>query len=488
MMAILVLFVLVLIVFQISISTSTDARIARNQTTIANMDLAIESVLLQIFEDLKADGEAGAAAGSAAVAGQASSPEPGIQGGAGGGGPTDSSQDDWARPGRYEINELTLRILFQDEDSKFNVLNLLTPDEDEARKAHERVIRILDLCREGTSADIDSSKAEDMADAMLEHMQRRENSVLPRPKLVTDDEENAPERGLPMSLREFVVLEPFDESHFRDFRDEEGAVVHSITSFLTLWTSLTTKDAASQPASATPAPEPSPPENPLTANTGAGGDPEEPLSGSGEPEGVPGQEEPVEGGEPGETGARAAEEDRSGGVRINVNRAPRAVLHALMDDREVPSYFWDRIVEYRNEEDEEAQDSDEEPVYDEFDREVVVRKIFRSVEDLVQIDGWEAMEPIAQAEVRQLLDVKSQVFSIFVTARRRTGEGEDLDFKWDQELVQEDEERGLDLVRTVRCIVWRRQGENEIEILPLERREVLDYVPFEVLDFPGEDR
>jgi hypothetical protein len=44
-------------------------------------------------------------------------------------------------------------------------------------------------------------------------------------------------------------------------------------------------------------------------------------------------------------------------------------------------------------------------------------------------------------------------------------------------------------VRTVRCVVWRREGADDgVEIVPIVRWEVLDYFPFEVLDDPTERR
>ena len=44
-------------------------------------------------------------------------------------------------------------------------------------------------------------------------------------------------------------------------------------------------------------------------------------------------------------------------------------------------------------------------------------------------------------------------------------------------------------MRTVRSVVWRRVLEDgSVQIVPLVRWEVLDYVPLEVQDFPDEDR
>src|SRR5258706_266961 len=137
LLSLLILLVLVAIVMQIRIGTMTDARVARNDIGLTTMDLAIESALLQVDDQLLQDAKgsgapapsAGAAAGAAG--GDASS-------GAGGGAPapsgpnpqaSDSPKDEWARPHRTTLNDERLRILVQDEDSKINVLNMLNPDE-----------------------------------------------------------------------------------------------------------------------------------------------------------------------------------------------------------------------------------------------------------------------------------------------------------------------------------------------------------------------
>ena len=54
--------------------------------------------------------------------------------------------------------------------------------------------------------------------------------------------------------------------------------------------------------------------------------------------------------------------------------------------------------------------------------------------------------------------------------------------------LEREEVEGQGLVMTVRSIVWRRDtGEGNVEIVPLVRWEVLDYVPYPVRDFPDED-
>ena len=145
------LFVVITIAIQIGIGTMTDARVARNDLGLAAMDDAIESAMLEVFEQLKSDaggGESGADQGSDPLDG-GMDPTAALSGAGGGeaGGAVDSRQDEWARPQRTEINGLELRIFVQDEDSKYNVLNMLQDDEDMAEECVERVARIIDLAR-----------------------------------------------------------------------------------------------------------------------------------------------------------------------------------------------------------------------------------------------------------------------------------------------------------------------------------------------------
>jgi len=499
LLSLLVLLVLVVIMSQLNIATVTDARVNRNELALKTMDLAIESTLLEISETLITDADsAGADEGAEGAdpfgggGGGGGFPGAGGEEEGGGSGSTDSRQDDWATPIRTEINGIRLRVLIQDEDSKVNVLTMLSEDEEEAEKAFDRVVRVLDWCRHGTDSDIDGGDAREMALAMREHLTDRTNSFLPRPDLVTDLEEKR-DLGLPLSLREFVVLEPFSEDLFRDYLDEDGEVVHSIASFLTVWSAVTTRDQMEQTNA----------EN--AEDGGAGGDGgsgdegDDPLTASGsggDDESSPGG--PLGGGASasaqgsssmgtGAGGGGATGTPEKMGVAVNINTAPLAVLRSLMDDRDVSPRLWDAVLEYRNEEDEEALGEDEEPPLNEFGEEIIVPKIFEDLSALEEFDDYRDLDAEIKAELDNLLNVESHVFSIVVTARKPTGMGANLDFGGSREEIEEEERSGQALTRTVRCVVWRRQGGDGWEIVPLERWEVLDYMPYEVKDYADDD-
>jgi hypothetical protein len=507
MLSFMVLLVLILILAQIKYSTDTTGRVGRNEETLVSMDSAIESCLLQVFEDLKSDAEASGAGSGLEGGGAGAGADGAASGGAASGGaapggqtadPTDSKEDEWARAQRTELNEIQVRILIQDEDSKFNLLSVLTADEDEAEKALDRLSRVIEWSRKGTKAEIDGSTARRMATTMLEYLRRRSSQVLPRPELLSDVEEDE-ELGLPLSLREFVALDPelFTPDLFRDFLDEDERVVHSLGSFLTVWSSVGTLDDARQQAAepgggAQPQdPESEDPSQDASQDPSQGepdpsqGPVQDPTQGAQDPTQDPTQD-PSQGSVAGSEGSGATGQGGGSpppGWAINVNTAPGAVLHALMEDRDLPYRFWDDVVLYRNEKDETVEEN-EDPPLDEYGQPIIVRQFFRTVADLANVDGWESIEPLVQAEITGLLKTRSQVFSIFVTARKPTGE-ERIEPYSRREDIEREEAVWQGLVRTVRAVVWRREvSEGEAEIVPIVRWEVLDYVPFEVLDFP----
>lgn len=531
LLALLLLVVLIAISIQISVTTGTDARIARNDLTVSVMDLSIESAFLQVGETLKTDGEAAADEGAAApgtgapTAAGAGGAVPGAGAAAGGEAQSnDSQRDEWHQPQRTTINDIQLRIFVQDEDSKYNVLNMLAPDEKEAQAAYDRVVRVLDFCREGSREfDIDSRTADDMAKAMLEHMKRRKESKIPRPSLLSDVEDA--DEGLPQTLEEFAALQPFEDHHFRDFRDADGRVVHSIGSFLTVWTSLglaadlpqTAKSGTG--ASTTGGAGAAGGASGASGSGGTGGSGSSgkggasTQSGSGATSGgnrnTTGAGGTGGAGATGQTGGGAAGgaggaagaaggPTSSGGYAVNVNTAPSAVLKALFDDREVPPRFFDRVLEYRNLEEEEkegeasseeAKLEDEEPELDEYGQEKIERRIFDSIGELAEVEGFKDLPTEQQNKVNQLLSTTSNVFSIYIVARKSTSAQGDMDSALSPaELRKKEETAGDSLVRVVRGVVWRHTVDDEIVLTPIVRWEILDYLPFEVLDFPPDDR
>ena len=499
MLAMMVLFVLLLIVFQISISTGTDARVSRNEEVLKAMDLSIESFLTRSYETLIEDGDADAEGDAGGGMGGAD-PMAGMGGGGGDApaaqAPCDSREDGWAKVETGSPNGLDLRVLIQDEDSKFNLLTLLAENEDEAKKAFDRLARVIEYSRAGTEAEIDGTEASRMAHAMLEYMNRRRDQLLPKTDLLSDDDEKE-DWGLPLSLRELVAADPevFKPDHFRDFEDESGKVVHSLGSFITVWTSLTTSGGGGGGGGGAAAGAAAGGAGIADPAAGAGAGTTDPTGGAGATDGGSTLQTDAGGGAvPGAGGAGAgglpAAGATSGGVAVNVNTAPLAVLRALLEDRDVPYGWWEAVMEYRNTIDEAAAEAAGDEEYTELNEvgeDVGPFQVFDTFEKLQDVDGWYEIEPLFQGELNNLLTTKSSVFSIFVTARKQGNEEDQVQARSEAER-RELERKAGGLVRTVRCVVWRRTGaEGTTELVPLVRWEVLDYQPIPVLDYPEDD-
>ena len=405
---------------------------------LTKMDLAVRSSLYEVLEQLREDGELRLGAGEE---GGGDVPDMGDQSAVPEGGEVaesnpdavDSQMDEWAQVMATAIDDVQLRILIEDEDRKYNILNMLNADEDLADEAVERVARILDYCREDTDDDISMTEAEDLARVMRDHMLERANSLLPRPEALLNDDDERSTVGLPLTMREFLPLDPFEEHLFRDYFDAGEARVHAITSYLTCYTS-----------------------------PGTGG------------------------------GAGMQAVIAEGGHNVNVNTAPLAVLMGLFDGRDVSGRFWDDVLEYRNDEEElppTTEQEEEEEVLDEFGQPVVRRQFFDGLEELAELPDWDGMEPELRGEIEGLLRVESDVFSITITARVPTADEARQVLEFDSRQEQEEYERsGLFLVRTVRAVYWRKMGEDSVEMVALVPWEVLDYAPLPVLDRPEDGR
>ncbi|MFT7679251.1 MAG: hypothetical protein ACI8QC_003252 [Planctomycetota bacterium] len=427
LLAFLVLMVILMITYQITRSTSTDQIETRRSLVFTGMDLAIESAFLQIAEDLAADGDAGGAAEDS----EDGPPLPPLGGeGEGEGGEpesTDSQMDEWATPSATTIGGLDLRILIEDENRKFNILGMLAEDEEEAQTAFDIVVRILDQAREGTLADIASGEAEVMARVMRDHMLSRDNTMLPSPLLLSAgpvEEQEAGAPVLPMSLREFLVLEPFEPHHFRDLFDENGDRVHSIGSFLTMYTS--------------------------------------PTDGGGTPEGG------------------WAVNVNTAPLAVLMSLFDTRVVDSRVWD--------EVLLYRNDEEELGPDDEEVEPTLDEFGNEVIVKRIFDDLEELDEVYDFEALEAEVKAEVLERLQVNSDVFSVTITSRMATSNQDQGSEGFNTRREREEYERdGTHLVRTVRRIYWRVSSEEESSMVILVNWEVLDYSPLEVLDFPDAD-
>jgi len=439
----------------------------------------------------------------------------GGEGGAGGGA-TESRRDDWARPQRTEINGVSLRVLIEDESRKLNVLGMLTADDDEAEKAFRRVVRVLDLFREGTADDLSSGQAEAAADALRQHLVRRRDSKLPRSPLLSDDPQEL-DRGMPLTLAELVVVEPFERDWFRDRRNADGIVVHGLERYLTVWSSMQTQ-AAMLEARAAEQPGGTVGGSGGTGSGGQGGAAGQGGTGSGGQGGPAGQggqgaqagqgAQGSQGGATGVTtpgataGAGAGQLGGAGGAgggaggaagaggawRVNLNTAPPVVLKSLTDDRDVHPRFWDEVITHRNAEDETQNDPDADPILDEYGEPILVRKIFTAAQELETMDGWTRFEPEFQNEILGLVGVSSEVFTVYVTARIDTSPERGGGFFTSRAEQERYEESAGQLVRTVRCVVWRRATDDGQELLPIQRWKVLDWQPYEILDSPDEDR
>jgi hypothetical protein len=471
LLSVLVLFVLIAIVFQISIGTMTDARIGRNDVGLTLIDRSICSAQWDVYEMLKLDSEEAAEGG-----GEESMP----MGGAGMGTegfseeepPADSRKDEWAMPQRTEINETELRVLVEAENAKYNVLNLLVGEEmeEEAEEAFQRVVRIIDLYREGTEEDISDRDAEDMVREMKDFLLERNRTNFPLPELLTFDEERDG-LFLPLSLRDFLVLEHWHERYFRCYRDQNDVRVHSLDQFLTVWSSPgLASDLPSSEDTGGPTLQPEPEPEP-EAGLSTSEDSDEPASED-------------DGGTESSSGGGTA------GYGVNINLAPEAVLAGLFDDRDVTRRFWSDVIEYRNleEEDDDEEDLGLEPIYDEFNNEIVERRAFETLEELSEVRSWDDNDPETQSRIMSLLETESEVFTIYITARRDMSSNQSLSsFNDPRERARAEEEPTGALMRTVRMVVWRTEGEDGVEIIPIVPWEVLDFAPFEIKDYAEEE-
>jgi hypothetical protein len=450
-----------------------------NDALLARMRSQMIYQLGEADEQLLADlaGQAAAADGGgggldALGGGLAGAGRAGGAGGAGGGADgegeeadpaadCDSSRDSWFHPVGHADNDLTTYVWVEDENRKFNLLALWSPDEEFAEFSRDRLVRLIDTLREDTEFDVPVSDAERIVQELRDWVQRPDMESIPRPLLKSDDERRRDVTAM-LHLDELLMLPSITEDLFFD-KVIDGKVHLGLESVLTIWTALKV--------------DPGDPEKVARQRAAAAARGETPPPAAGEA----GQPETAN-APPGGTEAADTPPQPDGlGIRINVNTASRPVLRALFPPDKIPDGVIDAILRHRNEEDEEeaAAAAEQVPATDlaDFgdlrlgsDKKL---KFFATVADLEQVEEFANLpDPQLKADFQKALTTKSEVFSIHLAS-----------------LFKRNEENRVYLLRRARSIVLRLDdGENGkiVPLVPFEERTGLRLQPVdlqeEVLD------
>ena len=492
---------LYVLVAELATTTKHSALSSDNEALLSRMDRAMRNAARECEQVLLDDMTQGSAGGGGSPTGGAPSggglPMPGGNGGAGQGGgqeePNDSSHDTWFEPQAYTDGDLTTYTWVEDENRKFNLLNLVSSDEQFAKESYDRLVRLIDYFREGTAQDLGRSDAERIAGAIREWLEgKRRSEDRPRAPLKSNKEDTP--ITLPLVLEEILLLPEVPEDLFQD-KVVDGVLIPGLDSILTIYTALRFEEAATTP--------------------GTGGSP----GGSGvapQASGSAGQPRPTQGGssgggnsatasarqtslggnsgaagQPGTSGNRAGGSAAGGnaqqpqdeaigqGVRINVNTASRAMLRSLLSDREMPAELIEALLRHRNEdEDPEAArkaaaaagGAAPEPTSSATtseEEQKPKKKIFATLDALDEVEAfknWGDMQ--SREKFLSLVTTQSDVFTIHMAS-----------------VFKRNEEKKVFVIKRARTVVVRnsdREG-SLYPLLPMSERPYLRVMP---IDFP----
>lgn len=456
-LVLLIVTLLYIIVAELVTTSEFDRMTAENLAVETMESQALKVGLAKVLEDLAGDSDGGgeggsAGAGAGGALGNLGAGGTGAPGGKGqgkedaGGDPGDSSRDSWFKPYVvYEDDRLTVYAFVEDENRKFNILTLLSPDSEFRDRSRKRLIRLLDELWEDAEFDLSRSEAETWVTAMEEWMRgESRNDDLPKPPLAGKFELDKSEVLPPFSLHELMLTGRIPKEAFPD-RIVGRTLFPGLESVLTVYSSVR--------------------RTPLPGGPGEGGG-ANPSGGAGDQGGG----NPQAGGNGTENGTGGEDKEKAlgPGIRININTAPRAVLQALAPVSEIPGSVIESILRYRNEiEEEKEQGGDEEALLEDQGPKY---KIFTSVEDLDLVEDWKLLpENDALDRFKNLLTTRSNVFTIHLAA-----------------LYKRDEEGKAFQITKVRS-VWVRDDQGEeakmYPLIPLHRVQGLRV--FQV-DFPDE--
>jgi hypothetical protein len=517
----LTLFVILItyaLVAQLTIGTAVSFQVAKNSADRIRMrraatDVSAEELLRLLADDLPSAVAEEASAAADSLGDGLGDPAAGEEDGEeeeDDGSNSDSHNDDWWRPTRFPIGEMEVHGFVQDENSKFNILLVFHPDENERVLARERFVRILDFLREDFDDDLDTREAERILDEFVQWVEgdqrgleyplpRRHSTVLlgqlaAQAELGGNDASEADAAGgaaegdsapaqdvrelyLPYSLEELMLLESVTEKLFYDEVRVRSQIAPGIESVFTIYTSVDFDPPSAE-------------ELGTSTDTATGSD----LSDATDP----GAQDPAEGDSIDEGEGSSLSEPIGGlddileaaaalGVLINLNTTPPSVLRGLLPPEQFPTFFVDRILEYRNEVDEEKLVEQEGGIreFEEVELERAIfredeklpMRYFRNLEDLVEIDGWEdRLEPEQREAFEALVGVQSDIFSVYLWCRIPAEE-------WEQKTHYE-EPPGA--VLRLKAVVWRREGEDGAKFIFLEPWHEVERTRWRIPDFQNE--
>jgi hypothetical protein len=464
-LAMLVLFVLLVVVYQVFMTAEVELeqanqRVVRAQHRILAeaCSLTAQSALLIDLEDA-AEGEEEAGAGGDASAGGFGSDggfgeedggEEGATSAAEVVAATDSGLDEWADPAAIAppLGEgLTLFIEIVDEDSKINLLGLWCEDEERQEEWREIFSRLLDEAFEGTSYDLSLSNSLDLIDDLDEWVEgdrellgRREPPELKRTdaedaqadEVDTDIIEND-KVHFPLSLSELLLIsEELAPSHLDGFV-EDDVYYPGLREMLTVWTHLELKEPAEME------------------------DDDNPFLNS--PLGAPGDEQDQQEEDSGELAASST----AANGQINCNTAPLAVLRALAHE-DIPTSFLEKVVEFREKlqtvRDElesgdrfDWEEDPDDPEAGELDEDDPAFYVFQDVDELFDkvSEEWDLSVFTDEAEKQLFLGRMGVVSEVFTV-----------------KILIEDEDSGRR--STYRTVIWRVDAEEPrcVVLRPLE--------------------
>jgi hypothetical protein len=391
----------------------------------------------------------------------------------GSGDEADSLMDAWAQPMRIQVGEIQITAWAEDENAKFNLLSLVSDDEEYRDLSRRRFESILDRLRDEHDEDLNSADASIIADQLVEWLEGRtrdERYPYPLRKSSPEDQSFA----LMYCPEELLLLEDVNELLFFDQKLDDELFALGMEAAFTVWTSL----AFDPPDSS-------------GDETGALGEPETNTEAaeSAMADALSSEEPTSEVEEPAllaEGGFKGAAEGEDGiGALLNLNTAPRPVVEGILSEIGIPWTIINDIIEYRNEVDEEALLAMEDELVDmDFaemelqqsrygDQEQVPVQFFSSLEDLEEVGSWASLDEELKQNVYEVFGIKSDVFSVFIYARIPPGD-------WHPE-YRYDEPPGP--VLRLRGVFYRRSTADGVKMIPLQSWHEVPFTRWRIPDF-----